>query len=157
MKKLFLSISLLTLAFGLVPFKASAVSLTAEEKASVDELTSAEDLTTSCSEDLSAEEYTDCLAAEAEDYSNTCTEDLEEDPSSKCYIDLDSYVDSDETVEDEPADDDAEIEDEDFLAGFTEEEAEEEEGEPASIVPVIVATVLGLVAIIGLNLAGKKK
>ena len=158
MKKLVLSISLLlTLGLGLVSFRVSAVSLTAEEETLAESLTATSDaLTTSCSDDLSGEEYVKCLEDE-DDYANSCTEDLENDPSSECYIDLAAHIDNDGESDASEIEDFEETKDEDFLAGFAEEETEEEEGEPASIIPVVVATVLGLIIIIALTLAGKKK
>ena len=168
MKKAFLILSLLTLTFGPAFLSMEAYALTNEEEEKVDAMLTAEAddsefLSTNCDLDGDIEAVFNCVSGSdsLEDYADKCLELSEEEALEDPECNSDDYSteeDIDHSEDDDLSAIDVTEDDDEFLSEFVDSvEEDEEEAEPGSIIPVIVATVLGVVAIIALNVASGKK
>ena len=154
MKKTFLIFALLTLGFGLPLLSLEASALSEEEEKYVDSILTSDSKEFDyydCNANADADEFLTCLE-ESEEYINICETGSAGD---ECEVSSD-YNDGVEPAEEAEESEDANFgeEDAEFLASFLEGKAtvEEEESEPASIIPVIVVSILGLAIIIVLNI-----
>lgn len=167
MKKALLILSLLTLSFGVSLAPANSFALSAEEEEKVNSLIDSnadgtETLSSDCNLDGDFEAVAECLSRNesTDGYNDVCKglSDEEAEKKPECNVEESTTEeDTDHSEDSDLSDLDLSEEDQEFLDSFLSEEEEEEDSEPASILPVLITTVAGIVLIFALNLADRKK